>query len=234
MTAPIAALAPTVQEAPIRYRERLIDVARQIISETGNFDFSMREFATRARVSMTTPYRLFGSKGGIILAVLRSDQTEYRATAAKATDEQIPTSIFVEFARGMTFFSQRQSFYRSLFRAAFSISGDVSEDPAREVLPGMIKWSRRAQRLGLLRSDVDPSAAGDALTSVYSAEMRLWANSEYDLDLALARCSFATASLLAGLGADPYAAQMRERAIAAQTAIAQLRSHAVPEGSPTY
>ena len=55
MTAPIAALAPTVQEAPIRYRERLIDVARQLISETGNFDFSMREFATRARVSMTTP-----------------------------------------------------------------------------------------------------------------------------------------------------------------------------------
>src|ERR1700744_217344 len=51
-------------------RQRIIEAARELIRETGNAGLSMRALAARARVSLATPYNLFGSKHAIILAVL--------------------------------------------------------------------------------------------------------------------------------------------------------------------
>jgi AcrR family transcriptional regulator len=51
-------------------RERIIQVARELIRETGDAGLSMRALAARSGVSLATPYSLFGSRRAIVLALL--------------------------------------------------------------------------------------------------------------------------------------------------------------------
>jgi len=51
-------------------RSKIVGAARQMIVETGGDGFSMRALADRAAVSLVTPYSLFGSKAGVITALL--------------------------------------------------------------------------------------------------------------------------------------------------------------------
>lgn len=65
-------------------RRRILDSAEALIRETSTTDFSMAVLAERADLSGPTPYNLFGSKGGILYALLN-----------RAVD-----SLFSDFARG--------------------------------------------------------------------------------------------------------------------------------------
>ena len=59
--------------------DRLLDVAAEIVRESVDFDLPMRQLAARAQVSLRTPYKIFGSKGGIIRALLKQERLEWRA-----------------------------------------------------------------------------------------------------------------------------------------------------------
>src|SRR5262249_32484158 len=50
-------------------RGRIPDAAAQLIRATGGTGLSMRTLAERAEVSLATPYNLFGSKGGVLMAL---------------------------------------------------------------------------------------------------------------------------------------------------------------------
>jgi AcrR family transcriptional regulator len=56
-------------------REQILDAARRLIRATGGTDFPMRRLAEEAEVSLVTPYNLFGSKSGVLYALL-SDSLE--------------------------------------------------------------------------------------------------------------------------------------------------------------
>jgi AcrR family transcriptional regulator len=51
-------------------RGRILDAAESLIRQTGGTDFPMLALAERAEVSPTTPYNLFGSKAGVLYALL--------------------------------------------------------------------------------------------------------------------------------------------------------------------
>ena len=58
------------EQAKAERRHRIVRAARDLIRETGDTDLSMRMLAQRAKVSLSTPYNLFGSKRAVVLAVL--------------------------------------------------------------------------------------------------------------------------------------------------------------------
>ncbi len=64
-------------------KRRILSVARELIQETGDFDLPMRKLASRAQVSLRTPYALFGSKTGLIGSILTEDQIKFREMTAK-------------------------------------------------------------------------------------------------------------------------------------------------------
>ena len=49
---------------------RILDAAREIIRESGDTGFTMKDVAVRAKVAQTTVFNLLGSKGGLLYALL--------------------------------------------------------------------------------------------------------------------------------------------------------------------
>jgi AcrR family transcriptional regulator len=144
---------------------RIVAVAREIINETGDFDLPMRTLATRAQVSLRTPYQLFASKSGVIGAVLLADQQAFRQETLqlRSTDELENLIDRVEI--GIKFFSRNQPFYRALYRATQAYTPGHTEEPAREVSRSFQILSRRASQAGLLRSEIDPVMMGETISS---------------------------------------------------------------------
>jgi AcrR family transcriptional regulator len=215
------AASGSTAEAVESIPDRIIRVARELINETGDFNLSMRELAARARVSLRTPYQHFGSKGGIITEILHRDQAQYAPMRPRATDAQLVDAFFEVLEASIPFIGARQSFYRALFRASGAYSGGRESEPARENQRGLTLWCRRASRTGLLRPEINPDIAAEALTNIIAAEWRHWANSEFDIALAGLRMGFGFAALLGGLGSPELAEQMRERTAQYQAALEQ-------------
>lgn len=67
-------------EAMFDRRRRIIQVARQIVSEEGLEAFNMRALAHRAEVSTKTIYNAFGSKEMVIALVIHAYFEEFRTT----------------------------------------------------------------------------------------------------------------------------------------------------------
>lgn len=179
----------------------LVEAARVIVRETGNFDLPMRKLAARAQVSMRTPYAMFGSKVGIIRALLKSEQREFRDVMRSTRSEDILEQIFDRIQVSMDFYAREQSFYRALFRATQAYSGGDETEPAREMLPLFVNMCRKASEAGHLRDDIDPIHLGEIMTDIFAANLRNWASADFDIQLAGQRIALAFALVLAGAGA---------------------------------
>lgn len=199
--------------------ELLLSVARQIIRETGDFDLPMRQLAARAQVSLRTPYELFGSKNGVIRAILKSDQAVFRQRARKLDSADWLDNILDRVNLGVVFYADSQPFYRALFRATQGYSGGEETEPARENLRGFRILARRAQAAGLIRPDVDAEILGETLTDLFAANFRTWASSTFDIHLVDLKIGYGFAMVLASAAPEPYASRMGERALAYQRAI---------------
>lgn len=197
----------------------LVSVAREIIRETGDFDLPMRQLAARAQVSLRTPYELFGSKTGVIRAILKLDQQIFRDLARELTSADWLDNILDRVRLGVIFYAENQPFYRALFRATQAYSGGDETEPARENLRPFRELARRAQATGLIRPEVDTDILGETLTDLFAANFRTWASSTFDISLVEPKVGYGFANVLAAVATDPHAARMQARALTYQTAI---------------
>lgn len=116
-------------------RQRIIRAARELIRETHSTGLSMRELAQRARVSLATPYNLFGSKAAVALAVLQ-DVREYNERFAAMPVADPVARIFDAVHLAVDFYLADPDFYQTLWREVFAATGDVRTaiyNPKRDV-----------------------------------------------------------------------------------------------------
>lgn len=191
---------------------RILRVAREIINESGDFDLSMRVLAARAQVSLRTPYELFGSKGGIIRAILKEEQVIFQTRLWPIGDSDVFDYFFATLTVGVAFYAENQPFYRALFRATQAYSGGAETEPGRENPQRFEAIMRRAQDARMLDPEIDLKVLSEALMDVFAANTRAWASSTYDISLVEPRIGFGWASLLAGVALEPHAARLRHRA----------------------
>lgn len=89
------------------FRDRLCDVATQMLAEVGSEGFNMRELAARMGVSAMTTYRYFKDKNEILLAVRKrafrrfADRLEAAISACVTRDEKLEALglAYARFAR---------------------------------------------------------------------------------------------------------------------------------------
>jgi len=105
-------------------RRKIIHAARDLIRETGNAGLSMRALASRAGVSLATPYNLFGSKRAIVLAVL-DDVREFQDRFANLRSADPLERLFSAVDMAVEFYVADPPFYRTLWAAVFDASDDV-------------------------------------------------------------------------------------------------------------
>jgi AcrR family transcriptional regulator len=106
-------------------RNRILDAAEKLIRETGGTGFSVRALAVASGVSAATPFNLFGSKEGLLYALLsRSlDQIVTEGLRFKSPD---PAFHVIEAADNVVnAFLDDPEFLRPLYQVLLSVSHPV-------------------------------------------------------------------------------------------------------------
>lgn len=110
------------EEAKTERRRRIVIAARELIRETGDAGLSMRAIAARAKVSLTTPYNLFGSKRAIVIAVLE-DVREFHERFSNLHQVNAVDRIFHAVTISLSYYAEDPEFYRTLWTEALDMSG---------------------------------------------------------------------------------------------------------------
>lgn len=106
-------------------RHRILDTAERLIRATGGTDFSMRTLVADAHVSFATPFNLFGSKEGLLYALLaRSlDKITLKGLTFKSDN---PSFHVIEAAENaVQSFLDDPDFLRPLYQVLLSVSHPV-------------------------------------------------------------------------------------------------------------
>jgi AcrR family transcriptional regulator len=98
------------------FRNRILDAAEVLIAETGDTSFSTRELAIRAGVSAATPFNHFGSKRGVLSAIVD------RSLERLATGREHPTRlgdplerIFRNADAAVSYYAAKPKLFRPVF-----------------------------------------------------------------------------------------------------------------------
>jgi AcrR family transcriptional regulator len=162
-------------------RDRILAAARKLIRRTGGTGFSMRALADEAEVSLATPYNLFGSKAGVLYALLNvSLENLDRATVTFSSTT--PVERVLEVAGiAADVYARDAAFYRPLMQFLLG-ARDVEHRP-RFIEQSLRRWTRTVQaavRHGLLSSSVDVDLLARQLMINFIGVLDLWINEELD------------------------------------------------------
>ena len=203
--------------------DKIVAIALELIQETGNFDLPMRDLAARARVSLRTPYRIFGSKSGVINAILMTNQARFRTLSAnlKSTDEI--ENIFDRVVLGIRFYAEDQPFYRALFRASQGAEGDgKSTAYSSDNLRSFQILSLRASRAGLLKSEADTGLVGETLSDIFASNLRRWAFGSFDITLVDLKIRHGFSMVLSSVTEPETARRLQARRLELQSAVSSF------------
>jgi AcrR family transcriptional regulator len=134
------------EEAKAERRLRIIGAARDLIRETGDTNLSMRTIAKRAKVSLATPYNLFGSKRAVVLAVLE-DERDFAKRFASLHPVNSLDHIFQALTMRVGYYTGDPDFYRTLWKALLDTSGKEGG--------GLATPQRRAQSHAMWRTLIE-------------------------------------------------------------------------------
>src|ERR1051326_1190451 len=164
-------------------RERILEAARRLIRKTGGTSFSMRALAEEAEVSLATPYNLFGSKGGVLYALLNAS-LENVDRAAVTYSSSKPVERVLEVAGiAADVYARDAAFYRPLMQFLLG-ARDVEHRP-RFLEQSLGRWTRTvhaAMRHGFLPDAIDAGLLARQLMINFIGVVDLWIHEELDDD----------------------------------------------------
>jgi AcrR family transcriptional regulator len=202
----------------LRRQRAIIEAAHKIISGEGDAGLTMRRLAVEARVSLMTPYNLFGSKEAVIRAVFDEDFeiNLLKKFQAKAGDHPLGR-LFAVIDISFDAFKKRPAFYKALFR---TLQG------AREAEGRRTAWLRAA----FISSLVDDAMASGYLDAthrrvlavtvsrIFGSAVLHWIDGDLGIDTARRDVGLGVALFLAASVPRAYQtdlARLRDRYIAA-------------------
>ncbi|MBP6877235.1 MAG: TetR/AcrR family transcriptional regulator [Phenylobacterium sp.] len=212
------------------FRGRILDAAEALISEAGDTSFGTRELAARAGVSAATPFNHFGSKRGILSAIVDRSLEELGSSDVPPQGLGDPLEhIFRHTDRVVSFYAARPELYRPVLG---ELAGNAASSPFQTLQRANASWRAglvAALEAGQLRTGRDLDVLAGQLETNWLGSLVLWivgridgegwkVQSEYGTALALGSIVAATEwdrlqDRIAGLEArlaDPAGAQPQE------------------------
>ena len=186
-------------------KRRILDAAEALIRKTGNTDFSMAVLAERAGLSGPTPYNLFGSKGGILYALLNrsvdalfSDIARFRGPSADPVERVLHAAQMAgdEFASDPVF-------YRPLYQFLIGIHDPVHRPAYMD--RALFYWKQALLHLaqaGQLPAVISHDQLSRMMVVNTLGAIDLWVQSELDDDQFRAQMLYGSAVLLFSVATD--------------------------------
>jgi AcrR family transcriptional regulator len=162
-------------------RERILDAARTLIRRSGGTGFSMKALAEAAEVSLATPYNLFGSKGGVLYALL-NDSLDRVDDAIHTSSSREPVERVLDVAGlAASVYANDAAFYRPLMQFLLGVR-DLAHRP-RFLARSVALWDRTVQaasRHGVLVASTDDGLLARQLMINFAGVLELWIHEDLD------------------------------------------------------
>jgi AcrR family transcriptional regulator len=191
------------EQAKAERRRRIIAAARELIRETGDTNLSMRMIAKRAKVSLATPYNLFGSKHAVVIAIMHEDERDFDERFAELHPGNAIDHIFQALALALGYYADDPAFYRTLWQALLNTSsrdGTGLSRPARRAQSHAL-WRgliERAQREGYLDREFSADALERSLAHTFNGVMLSWIFGAIESDQMLPAAGYGYGLMLQG------------------------------------
>ena len=193
-------------------REQILDAARRLIRATGGTDFPMRRLAEESEVSLVTPYNLFGSKSGVLYALL-NDSLERLDRAVDVRPSAKPVDAVLELAGiAADIYASDAAFYRPLIQFLLGVP-DPDHRP-RSVEQSLLRWTRTVDAAvdgGLLPATVDRELLARQLLTTFVGVLEFWIQEDLDDDAFRAQSLYGSTLLVLALASPAARPRLLER-----------------------
>jgi AcrR family transcriptional regulator len=188
-------------------RAEVIDAARRLFLERGYMATTIEAVGQAANIPLATVYRLFGSKRGILSALLDvyfvgDDEPvplHGRPLARAAIAEPDPRLLLAGFARLAREVLDRSAPIQQVLRSAAAVdseAADVLDTIRRQRLDGQSRMARALSERDVLADDIRESDAVDIIYALMSTEVygiltveRGWNPDQYERWLGRTLCA---------------------------------------------
>lgn len=183
-----------------RRRQAVLEAARAMIKEHESTGFAMRALAQRAGVGEVTPYNLFGSKRGVLEAILSEELERYQEGFARMAAADELEALYEYVGVSMTMYRSDPQLYRVVFRDLM-LTGDPSlrsffSAPQRKVFLDLVE---KAIRAGYLSELVAPHLIARTLGRAVTSCLGDWLWEDISLDSLEANVGLSFTMVLRGI-----------------------------------
>jgi len=182
-------VAPTrKQEQSEKTRQRLLDAAAGLFAAKGYRDTSVQSIAEAAGISRGSIFWHFGSKEGLLLAVVEASLARFERQLERL-GEGTPMGLHEVVYAFRDYIQHNPPIGRLFYALLFEAMG-----PRPELLPDFARlherfrsygrgWAERARAAGVLPDGIDPAAVGVIITAVLTGINLQWQvdSSAFDL-----------------------------------------------------
>lgn len=166
------------EEESLKLRQHILSVAETMIRKEGIAKLTMRLLAKNARVSPTTPYNLFGTKGQLFIDVMVNDLL---ADLAILKIEPIPSDslddTFAHIDKLEAVVMKKERFVKSLLIGVIQNSAEVNTKPITDMMELLaIGWLENKKDEKFLVKEVNIQILSQQLTTALAGCILLWAS----------------------------------------------------------
>lgn len=210
-----------------RRRSEMLDAAELLIRQGGSTEFSMRTLATTAEVSPATPYNFFGSKEGLLFALLERSLESFMSEALDVLTTD-PLERIVEAAdRAVVILLRDPVLLRPLYQVMLGLSDPVHHPTFLEhAFQFYAKALDPAVERGLVDQDERLGLAATLMAHVMGV-LDLWVHEDIEDAWFRAQVNYGVSHLLWPLARGKTLAKLKARRDAARAALAGLKPQAL-------
>ena len=210
-------------------RKQIVEAVRALMRETGDTGLSMRAIAARANVSLATPYNLFGSKRGVVMAVLE-DAREFQQKFSSLKNLSAVERIFKALSITFAYHVQDPEFYRTLWASLLDPRGGGDLRTELITPQNALFWRgllEEARREGAIAGDIDMDVLQQTLSGQFAAVMLRWIMGGGSVRELEPDACFSYATVLCACATDSFQPEIRRRMVTFQAELLAVRAVAV-------
>ena len=169
---------PTPESA----HDRILAAADAIIRHQGVTGLTMRGLADAASVALKTPYNVFGSKTGVLIALLDRVNTDLLNDLAVAEDQPVLIGLLETLDQIRRFYARDEHYYRGIFwEIMISDHPEAKTAAHANIIAIVTDRMQTAHAAGELTTTADPIALGGQLGLNLLATMGTWAGGQLSI-----------------------------------------------------
>ena len=162
-------------------RQRILDAAEGLIRSAASIDFSMRQLAAASGVSLATPFNLFGSKEGLLYALLARSLDTIIVTGLRFRESHPMTHVIEAGENAVRAFLDDPDFLRPLYLVLLSVS---HPEHRPDFMARTYAYWQAAARTIPQASDISAKHLTDAIANALMAHfiglLELWVHRDLD------------------------------------------------------